>query len=102
VQLAAGAGRDRGPRGDRGDGVAERHHDGVGVGAHEQAVATSGAVMSVTDVAAGAAPVTCPTAEVPCGHTMVAVVWLTGSSGTMPHSSTPAMPATTAISLAMR
>ena len=52
---------------------------------------TSGAVMSVIS----------PSGPAACGHRMVAVVCLTGSSGTSPHSSTPAMPATTAISRAM-
>ena len=53
---------------------------------------TSGAVTSLIS----------PPAPGACGHTMVAVVCLTGSSGTSPHSTTPAMPATTAISRAMR
>ena len=35
------------------------------------------------------------------GQAIVAVVCLTGSNGTRAHSSTPAMPATTATSLAM-
>ena len=53
---------------------------------------TSGAVMSVIS----------PSGPDACGHRMVAVVCLTGSSGTKPHSSTPAMPATTAIRRANR
>ena len=48
---------------------------------------TSGAVMSVIS----------PSGPEACGHRMVAVVCWTGSSGTSPHSSSPAMPATTAI-----
>jgi hypothetical protein len=53
---------------------------------------TSGAVMSRTN----------PSGPGACGHEIVAVVCLTGSSGTSPHSTTPAMPAMTAISRAMR
>ena len=53
---------------------------------------TSGAVISVIS----------PSGPDACGHRMVAVVCLTGSSGTRPHSSTPAMPATTAIRRANR
>ncbi len=52
---------------------------------------TSGAVTAVTF----------PAVSVPCGHRMVAVVCLTGSSGTSAHSTTPAMPATMAIRRAM-
>ena len=52
---------------------------------------TSGAVMSET----------MPSGPGAWGQRMVAVVCLTGSSGTRAHSSTPAMPATTAMSLAM-
>ena len=53
---------------------------------------TSGAVMSVM----------CPSALTPCGHRMVAVVWVTGSSGTSAHSSAPTIPATMATSRASR
>ncbi len=52
---------------------------------------TSGAVMSET----------MPFGPGACGHAMVAVVCLTGSSGTSAQSRTPAMPATTATSRAM-
>ncbi len=52
---------------------------------------TSGAVMSET----------MPSAPGAWGQLMVAVVCLTGSRGTSAHSTTPAMPATTATSLAM-
>ncbi len=52
---------------------------------------TSGAVMSLTR----------PSGPGACGQATVAVVCLTGSSGTRAQSSTPAMPATTAISLAI-
>ena len=52
---------------------------------------TSGAVMSET----------MPFGPGACGHAMVAVVCLTGSSGTSAHSRIPAMPATTATSRAM-
>ena len=104
---------------DRGHRVTERDDDDVGGGAHEQPVAagvdargrnggrrrgrppraacatarqgietsrargapdTSGAVTSVTESRRH---------PVPCGQAMVAVVCLTGSSGTKPHSSTP-------------
>ena len=53
---------------------------------------TSGAVMSLI----------IPSGPGACGQAMVAVVCLTGSSGTNPHNTTPAMPATTAISRTMR
>src|SRR6478672_11372800 len=53
---------------------------------------TSGAVTSVTN----------PSDPVPCGHRMVAVLWLTGSSGVRPHSSSPTTPATIAISRLVR
>jgi hypothetical protein len=53
---------------------------------------TSGAVTSLTS----------PFGPGACGQTMVAVVCSTGSSGASPHSIAPAMPATTAISRAMR
>ncbi len=53
---------------------------------------TSGAVTSDTF----------PSVPGPCGHRIVAVVCLTGSSGTSPHNTMPASPATTAISRAMR
>ncbi|COW40376.1 Uncharacterised protein [Mycobacterium tuberculosis] len=43
-----------------------------------------------------------PSAVLPCGQKMVAVVWFTGSSGTMPHSSRPAIPETTAARRAIR
>ncbi len=44
---------------------------------------------------------TCPS-TVPCGHSTVAVVWRTGSSGTARHSSRPAMPATAATDRGIR
>ena len=53
---------------------------------------TSGAVMSVIS----------PSGPAACGHRMVAVACLTGSSGTSPHSSSPAIPATTATRRANR
>ena len=43
-----------------------------------------------------------PSDRKPCGHRIVAVVCLTGSSGTSPHATMPASPATTAISRATR
>ncbi len=44
---------------------------------------------------------TCPSTS-PCGQAMVAVVCLTGSSGTVRHSSRPASPATTATTRTIR
>jgi hypothetical protein len=53
---------------------------------------TSGAVTSLI----------IPSGPGACGHRIVAVVCLTGSTGTSAHNSTPAMPETMATSLAMR
>jgi hypothetical protein len=52
---------------------------------------TSGAVMSETR----------PSVPADCGQLMVAVVCLTGNNGTSAHSTTPAIPATTATARAM-
>ena len=73
-----------GQRGDRRHGIETSRARG--------APDTSGAVMSLIS----------PSGPEACGQRMVAVVCLTGSSGTNPHSSSPAMPATTAISRTMR
>jgi hypothetical protein len=53
---------------------------------------TSGAVMSPTF----------PPAATPWGHTMVAVLWVTGSNGVSAHSTSPARPASTATRRAIR
>ena len=130
VQHAAGAAADRGPRRDRGHRVAERDDDGVGVGANEQpvlagvvpaagmventrppelgrvATAVHGIVTSsasgAPDTSGAVTSETLPSAPGPCGHRIVAVVCFTGSSGTSPHSTIPASPATAATNRAMR
>ena len=130
VQRAAGAGGDRRPGRHRGDGVTERDDDGVGVGGTNSPLRVAsmppgGMVEKTRPPAAGrvaivrqgmdtsracGAPDTSgavtsvirPSGPAACGHRMVAVVCLTGSSGTSPHSTTPAMPATTAMRRAMR
>ena len=130
VQLAAGPGVDGGTRGHRGDGVAERDDDDVGVGANEQPVAARvdpGGRNGREHQAAGGrqgrhglagdrhveGPWSArhqrggdvadePVGAEPCGQAMVAVVCLTGSNGTSAHSTIPAIPARTATRRAMR
>ena len=126
VQRAAGSRGHRGPGCDRGHRVTERDDHDIGVGADEQAVAAGvdaagrngGKHQAAGGRQGGDRPardrdverlrrpghqrggdrrLTIPSGPGACGQAMVAVVCLTGSSGASAHSSTPAMPATTAI-----
>ena len=66
--------------------VATAEH-GIETSSARGAPDTRGAVMSLT----------VPSALLPCGQEMVAVVWLTGSKGVSPHSTSPRNPATSAM-----